>query len=73
MKLWVIEIHGEWGWQPTVGVGKTEKDACKLLEDWLKINTFDSFRIRKYLREYENVLSIRKRIPEGGVPASVSN
>ena len=54
MKIWVIEIHGEWGWQPTVGVGKTEKDAYKLLEDWLKINTFDSFRIRKYLRESKN-------------------
>ena len=73
MKLWVIEIHGESGWQPTVGVGKTEKDAYKLLEDWLKINTFDSFRIRKYLRDDKNGLPIRKRIPEGGVPASVSN
>ncbi len=73
MKLWVIEIHGECGWQPTVGVGKTEKDAYKLLEDWLKINTFDSFRIRKYLRDDKNGIPICKRIPERRVSASVSN
>ena len=73
MKIWVIEIHGEDGWQPTVGVGKTEKDAYKLLEDWLKINTFDSFRIRKYVREHKNGLSICKGIPERRVSAAVSN
>ena len=54
MKIWVIEIHGEFGWNPTVGVGKTRAEAQKLLDDWLKINTFDSFRIRKYLRESKN-------------------
>ena len=51
--LWAIEIYGEFGWQPTVGVGKTAEEARKLLDDWLKINTFDSFRIRKYVREHK--------------------
>jgi len=73
MKIWVIEIHGEFGWQPTVGVGRTNLEAANVLNDWLKINTFDSFRIRKYLRDDKNGIPIRKRIPEGGVPASVSN
>ena len=71
--LWVIEIYGEFGWSPTVGVGKTANEARKLLDDWLKINTFDSFRIRKYLRESKNGLSIRKGIPERRVSAAVSN
>jgi len=73
MKIWVIEIHGEFGWQPTVGVGRTNLEAANVLNDWLKINTFDEFRIKKYVRESKNGLPIRKRIPEGGVPASVSN
>ena len=51
MKLWVIEIHGESGWQPTVGVGKTIFEAQKVLDAWLKINTLDEFRIKKYVRE----------------------
>ena len=51
MKLWVIEIHGEFGWQPTVGVGRTNLEAANVLNDWLKINTFDTFRITKYVRE----------------------
>ena len=71
--LWVIEIHGEWGWKPTVGVGRTELEAANILEDWLKINTFDSFRIEKYVRESKNGLQICKRIPERRVPTSVSN
>ena len=71
--LWVIEIYGEFGWQPTVGVGKTAEEARKLLDDWLKINTFDSFRIRKYVREHKNGLSICKGIPQGRVPAAVSH
>ena len=53
MKIWVIEIHGEFGWNPTVGVGKTKDEARKLLDDWLKINTFDNFRITKYVREHK--------------------
>ena len=73
MKLWVIEIYGESGWQPTVGVGKTANEARKLLNAWFKINKFDSFRIKKYVRESKNGLPIRKGIPEGGVPAAVSN
>ena len=73
MKLWVIEIHGESGWQSTVGVGKTIFEAQKVLDAWLKINKFDEFRIKKYVRESKNGLPIRKRIPEGRVPASVSN
>ena len=51
MKIWVIEIYGEFGWQPTVGVGKTANEARKLLDDWMKINKFDEFRIKKYVRE----------------------
>ena len=54
MKLWVIEIYGEFGWQPTVGVGRTSLEARNVLNDWLKINTFDDFRIRKYVKEYKN-------------------
>ena len=73
MKIWVIEIHGEFGWQPTVGVGRTNLEAANVLNDWLKINTFDSFRITKYVREDKNGIPIRKGIPEGGVPASVSH
>ena len=73
MKIWVIEIYGEFGWSPTVGVGKTRAEARKLLDDWLKINTFDTFRISKYVREDKNGIPIRKGIPQGRVPASVSN
>ena len=73
MKIWVIEIHGEFGWQPTVGVGRTNLEAANVLNDWLKINTFDEFRIKKYVRESKNGLSIRKGIPERRVSAAVSN
>ena len=51
MKIWVIEIYGEFGWNPTVGVGKTMNEARWLLDDWMKINKFDEFRIKKYVRE----------------------
>ena len=73
--LWVIEIYGEFGWSPTVGVGKTANEARKLLDDWLKINTFDSFRIKKYIRKWEskNDISIRKGIPQGRLPLAVSH
>ena len=54
MKIWVIEIYGEFGWSPTVGVGRTSLEARNVLNDWLKINTFDDFRIRKYVKEYKN-------------------
>jgi len=73
MKIWVIEIHGEFGWQPTVGVGRTNLEAANVLNDWLKINTFDEFRITKYVRESKNDISIRKGIPQGRVPAAVSH
>ena len=71
--VWVIEIHGEFGWQPTVGVGRTNLEAANVLNDWLKINTFDEFRITKYVRESKNDISIRKGIPQGRVPAAVSH
>ena len=71
--LWVIEIYGEFGWSPTVGVGRTNLEAANVLNDWLKINTFDEFRIKKYVRESKNGLSIRKGIPERRVSAAVSN
>ena len=71
--LWVIEIHGELGWQATVGVGKNRFEAQKVLDAWLKINTFDEFRIIKYVRESKNGLPIRKRIPQGRVPVAVSH
>ena len=82
MKIWVIEIYGEFGWNPTVGVGKTANEARKLLDDWMKINKFDEFRIKKYIRierlldwiiEDKNGIPICKRIPERRVSASVSN
>ena len=73
MKIWVIEINGEDGWQPTVGVGRTNLEAANVLNDWLKINTFDEFRIKKYVREDKNGIPIRKGIPQGRVPASVSH
>jgi len=71
--LWAIEIYGEFGWQPTVGVGKTLAEVNNVLIAWKKINTFDSFRIRKYVREHKNGLSICKGIPQGRVPAAVSH
>ena len=71
--VWVIEIHGEFGWQPTVGVGRTNLEAANVLNDWLKINTFDEFRIKKYVREDKNGIPICKRIPERRVSAAVSN
>ena len=73
MKIWVIEIYGEFGWQPTVGVGRTNLEAANVLNDWLKINTFDEFRIKKYVREDKNGIPICKRIPERRVSAAVSN
>ena len=82
MKIWVIEIYGEFGWNPTVGVGKTANEARKLLDDWMKINKFDEFRIKKYVRierlldwiiEDKNGIPICKRIPERRVSAAVSN
>ena len=73
MKIWVIEIHGEFGWNPTVGVGKTRVEARKLLDDWLKINTFDTFRITKYVREDKNGIPIRKGISQGRVPVAVGH
>ena len=73
MKIWVIEIYGEFGWHPTVGVGKTMNEARWLLDDWMKINKFDEFRIKKYVREDKNGIPICKRIPERRVSAAVSN
>ena len=73
MKIWVIEIYGEFGWQPTVGVGRTNLEAANVLNDWLKINKFDEFRIKKYVREDKNGIPICKRIPERRVSAAVSN
>ena len=73
MKIWVIEIYGEFGWQPTVGVGKTKLEAQKVLNAFMKINKFDEFRIKKYVREDKNGIPICKRIPERRVSAAVSN
>ena len=73
MKIWVIEIYGEFGWQPTVGVGKTKIEAQKVLNAFMKINKFDEFRIKKYVREDKNGIPICKRIPERRVSAAVSN
>ena len=73
MKIWVIEIYGEFGWNPTVGVGKTKIEAQKVLNAFMKINKFDEFRIKKYVREDKNGIPICKRIPERRVSAAVSN
>jgi hypothetical protein len=52
MKVWVVEIYNEVKerFEPTVGVRLTRSDARIEMQDWMKRNPEDAFRIQPYAR-----------------------
>ena len=48
IRLWVVEMQTEQGWQPTVGVGLTREDAKRRAKDWKTANPGRRFRLARY-------------------------
>jgi len=49
--IWVVEMRNEKSgkWEPTVGVGLTRNEAKFELARWRQMDSFDKFRISKYI------------------------